>query len=47
MSEMKKKVKCPECGKMASRAISMPAVQCRYSYFERNAGNPRVTRGKG
>jgi predicted nucleic acid-binding Zn ribbon protein len=47
MGKAKSKVKCPECGKMAPRKIAMPAVQCRYSYFERSAGNPRVNRGKG
>lgn len=49
MGEAKDKVKCPECGKQAPRnwGASFPAVQCRYSYFERAAGNPRVNRGKG
>lgn len=49
MSEAPKKVKCPKCGKMADRdwSAGFPAVQCRYSYFERAAGNPRVNRGKG
>ena len=46
MGEAKSKVKCA-CGKMSPRKISMPAIQCRYSYFERNLGNPRVNRGKG
>ena len=48
MNNMKKKVKCPVCGKMASRSFNnFPAVQCRYSYFERSQGNPRATRGRG
>lgn len=46
MGKAKSKVKC-ECGKMAPRKIAIPAIQCRYSYFERSAGNPRVNRGKG
>jgi putative FmdB family regulatory protein len=48
MAEMKSKVKCPACGKMAPRCLSsFPAVQCRYSYLERTQGNPRATRGRG
>jgi putative FmdB family regulatory protein len=50
MSEMKQKVKCPACGKMAGRDLgaSFPAVQCRYSYMDRQVNkNPRATRGRG
>lgn len=49
MGEAKEKVKCPACGKMAPRKWggAFPNVICRYSYFERSAGNPRVNRGKG
>lgn len=49
MADMKKKVKCPVCGKMAERdlAASFPAVRCRYSYMDRVNGNPRFWRGKG
>lgn len=46
MGKAKSKVKC-ECGKMALRKITVLALQCRYSYFERSLGNPRVNRGKG
>ena len=47
MGERQAAVKCPACGKMAKRAITSPNAICRYSYFERNLGNPRVNRGKG
>lgn len=49
MGEAKDKVKCQQCGKKASRnwGAPFPAIHCRYSYFERAAGNPRVGRGKG
>jgi putative FmdB family regulatory protein len=46
MSDIKQRVKC-ECGKMARKMIACPAAICRYSLFERNAGNPRANRGKG
>lgn len=49
MADRKDKVKCPKCGKMAPRMWggTFPNVICRYSLFERSAGNPRVNRGKG
>jgi putative FmdB family regulatory protein len=42
-----KTVKCPKCGKRAKRLPPCPNAICRYSLFERNAGNPRVNRGRG
>lgn len=47
MDAMKQRVKCPACGKMASKVMPCPNAICRYSYMERNAGNPRINRGKG
>jgi len=47
MTKQPKKVKCPVCGKMAKKAFSMPSIKCVYSYYERSAGNPRATRGRG
>jgi putative FmdB family regulatory protein len=47
MDDIKQKVKCPACGKMAKKAVACPNAICRYSYFERSQGNPRVNRGKG
>ena len=49
MADRKDKVKCSKCGKMAPRKWggTFPNVICRYSLFERSAGNPRVNRGKG
>jgi putative FmdB family regulatory protein len=42
-----KTAKCPECGLRAKRLPPCPNAICRYSLMERNAGNPRVNRGKG
>jgi putative FmdB family regulatory protein len=42
-----KTTKCPECGRRTKRLPARPSAICRYSLMERNAGNPRVNRGKG
>jgi hypothetical protein len=47
MNAVRKRVKCPACGFMALKAIARPNAICRYSYMERNVGNPRVNRGRG
>ena len=43
----RKTIKCPVCGKRAKQMPPCPNAICRYSLIERNAGNPRVNRGKG
>ena len=47
MTEVKAKVRCPKCKKMAVRKWEVPNFKCVYSYMERINGNPRVTRGRG
>jgi putative FmdB family regulatory protein len=42
MIEMKKRVKCPKCGKMASRAIV-----CPNAIVHHRLGEARIGRGKG
>jgi putative FmdB family regulatory protein len=42
VADMKAKQKCPECGKMASRAIVAPNAIVR-----QRLGSPRIGRGKG
>ena len=46
MGKAPKRVKC-QCGKTAPRKWGQVNAICRYSLMERNAGNPRVNRGKG
>jgi putative FmdB family regulatory protein len=47
MSEVKAKVRCPKCKKMAGRKWEVPNFKCVYSYMDRVQGNPRFHRGKG
>ena len=47
MNEVKSKVKCSNCGKMAPRLWQVPNFRCVYSYMDRVQGNPRFNRGKG
>jgi putative FmdB family regulatory protein len=42
MTEVKAKQKCPECGKMAARAVVAPNAIVR-----QRLGSPRIGRGKG
>ena len=43
MSEMKRKAKCPECGKMAKRAIRNRTGICRTRFYD----TARQGRGRG
>jgi len=43
MLEMKSKIKCSECGKMAKRAIGMPNAIVRHRYID---NSPRKGRGR-
>lgn len=50
MSEVKGKVKCPSCGKMAKRVWGLPNQIVRTSMYERASwknGYPRAGRGRG
>ena len=42
MADMKKRAKCPKCGKMAPRAISQRTAIVRH-----RLGEARIGRGKG
>jgi putative FmdB family regulatory protein len=44
MAEMKSKLKCPVCGKMAKRAIGRPNAIVRHRYID---NIPRKNRGRG
>lgn len=44
MSDMKKRVKCDKCGKMAKRAFRGVNMIVRHSFYDRSRG---VGRGRG
>lgn len=47
MSNMKSKVKCNKCGKMAKRAFRNRNAIIRHSFYDRSRGAARVGRGRG
>jgi len=47
MDKIKKRVKCPVCGKMAKKVWSKPNAIARYSLIDRSRGDARIGRGKG